>query len=121
MAVPDTVHYGQALSHGDSRRLRDRTCIHWLDTGKDRWVGRQRLEGWRIVAVELAAGAVALPRLPPARERTLVLLGHEIDGVPEEQVDAADLCVEIPMVGLGASLNVVVAGSLVLYRPPGLA
>ena len=60
------------------------------------------------------------PRLEPARERTLVLLGHEWHGVPEEKVELADTCVEIPMVGLGASLNVAVAGSLVLYRLAGL-
>jgi tRNA (guanosine-2'-O-)-methyltransferase len=48
------------------------------------------------------------------------LLGHEHDGVPDDVVEAADLCVEIPMVGQGASLNVAVAGSLVLYRLAGL-
>jgi tRNA (guanosine-2'-O-)-methyltransferase len=41
--------------------------------------------------------------------------------VPDEHVEAADACVEIPMVGVGASLNVAVAGSLVLYRLAGLA
>jgi tRNA (guanosine-2'-O-)-methyltransferase len=120
MALPDSDHYRQALSTGDSRRLRERTCIHWLDVGKDRWVSERRSEGWRIVVVELAEGAVALPRLEHARGRTIVLLGHETAGVPEEHVDAADLCVEIPMVGIGASLNVAVAGSLVLYRLAGL-
>ncbi len=35
-------------------------------------------------------------------------------------VESADACVEIPMVGQGASLNVAVAGSLVLYRLAGL-
>jgi tRNA (guanosine-2'-O-)-methyltransferase len=50
-----------------------------------------------------------------------VLLGHETHGIPEEHVATADLCVEIPMVGSGASLNVAVAGSLVLYRLAGLA
>jgi tRNA (guanosine-2'-O-)-methyltransferase len=34
-------------------------------------------------------------------------------------VERADACVEIPMVGSGASLNVAVAGSLVLYRLAG--
>ena len=42
-------------------------------------------------------------------------------GSPKEQVDAADVCVEIPMVGQGASLNVAVAGSPVVYRLAGLA
>lgn len=120
IALPGTDHYRRALAIGDSRRLRDRTCVHWLDTGKDRWITKQRAAGWRIIAVELAEDAVALPRLQPARERTIVLLGHETEGVPEEHVDASDLCVEIPMIGTGASLNVAVAGSLVLYRLAGL-
>ena len=33
--------------------------------------------------------------------------------------DLLDLAVEIPMIGTGASLNVAVAGSLVLYRLAG--
>jgi tRNA G18 (ribose-2'-O)-methylase SpoU len=91
------------------------------DSGKDRWINKQRDDRWRIVVVELAEGTTALPRVRPARERTVVLLGHEITGVPEEHVDAADLCIEIPTIGIGAGLNVAVAGSLVLYRLGGLA
>jgi tRNA (guanosine-2'-O-)-methyltransferase len=100
---------------------RPRPCIHWLRRGKERWIAEQRRAGARIVAVELAEGATPLPRLEPARTRTVVLLGHEHEGVPDHVVAAADICVEIPMVGRGASLNVAVAGSLVLYRLAGLA
>ena len=121
IAVPDTIHYSTALRQGDTLGPKRVPCIHWIDTSKDRWIERQRGGGWRILAVELAEGAVALPRLEPARERTVILLGHEWHGVPEEDVDAADLCVEIPMIGQGASLNVAVAGSLVLYRLAGMA
>ena len=121
MAVPDSPHYREALTIGDSRRLGRRTCVHWLRQGKDGWIAERRAEGWRIVAVELAEGATALPRLEPARSRTIVLLGHETQGVPDHLVAEADECVEIPMVGRGASLNVAVAGSLVLYRLAGLA
>ena len=53
-------------------------------------------------------------------QRTIVLLGHEHNGIPDSLVESADACVEIPMVGQGASLNVAVAGSLVLYRLAGL-
>jgi tRNA (guanosine-2'-O-)-methyltransferase len=62
-----------------------------------------------------------LPLLQPARQSTIVLLGHERDGVPDEAWPLLDEVVEIPMVGQGASLNVAVAGSLVLYRLAGLA
>jgi tRNA (guanosine-2'-O-)-methyltransferase len=52
--------------------------------------------------------------------RTVVVLGHEQVGIPPEAVELLDVAVEIPMVGSGASLNVAVAGSLVLYRLAGL-
>jgi tRNA G18 (ribose-2'-O)-methylase SpoU len=120
IAVPDTPHYREALSIGDSRDVARRCCIHWITTGKDRWIRLQRQRGWQILAVELADDAIALPRLAPAARPTVVLLGHETHGVPAQQVESADVCVEIPMVGSGGSLNVAVAGSLVLYRLAGL-
>ena len=97
-----------------------RPCIHWLRCGRDRWITDQRAAGSWIVAVELAEDATPLHVLEPARQRTVVLLGHEHDGIPDDLVESADTCVEIPMVGRGASLNVAVAGSLVLYRLAGL-
>jgi len=121
IAVPDSAHYREALAVGDTLRPHRRPCIHCLRTGKDRWVAAQRSAGWRIVAVELAEGATPLALLEPARQRTVVLLGHEPEGIPDDLVESADACVEIPMVGRGASLNVAVAGSLVLYRLAGLA
>lgn len=121
LAVPDTDHYRAALKRGDTLGPHRRPCVHWIRTSKDRWIDQQRARGWQIVAVELAEGAVALPRLQPAARRTVVLLGHEWHGIPEEHVEAADLCVEIPMVGQGPSLNVAVAGSLVLYRLAGMS
>lgn len=73
-----------------------------------------------VVAVELAEDATPLHFLEPARQRTVVLLGHEHYGIPDDVVSSADTCVEIPVAGRGASLNVAVAGSLVLYRLAGL-
>ena len=61
------------------------------------------------------------PRLQPAVEPTVLLLGHEHQGVPDDVLETVDQCVEIPMVGAGASLNVAVAGSLVVYRLAGLS
>ncbi len=119
MAVPDTAHYHQALGRGDT--LPRRPHIHWLDRSKEAWIRSQRDEGSMIVAVELADGATPLTRLEPARTRTVVLLGHEHHGVPDEVWPLLDDVVQIPMVGRGGSLNVAVAGSLVLYRLAGLA
>jgi tRNA (guanosine-2'-O-)-methyltransferase len=41
--------------------------------------------------------------------------------VPEEAWTLIDQLVEIPMFGVGSSLNVAVAGSLIFYRLAGLA
>lgn len=119
MAVPDTDHYRDALARGDT--LPRRPHVHWVRGSKRQWVARQRAGGSRVIAVELAEDATPLPRLQPARQRTVVLLGHERHGVPEDVWTAIDEVVEIPMIGQGASLNVAVAGSLVLYRLAGLA
>lgn len=119
MAVPDTPHYRRALDQGDT--LVRRPHLHWVRGSKTRWVDRQRASGSRILAVELADDAILLPRLDPATGRTVVLLGHERQGVPDDVWPLLDAVVEIPMVGRGASLNVAVAGSLVLYRLAGLS
>jgi tRNA G18 (ribose-2'-O)-methylase SpoU len=119
MAVPRTAHYKQALEKGDT--LPRRPHLHWLRGSKLGWVERQRDAGSRIVAVELADDATALTELAPARQRTVLLLGHEHDGVPDEVWPLLDEVIEIPMVGRGFSLNVAVSGSLVLYRLAGLS
>lgn len=120
LAAPRTPHYREALRIGDTLRGR-RPCLHWVAPSKEAWIEDQRAEGKRIVAVELADGATPLARLGPARGPTVLLLGHEHHGVPDEVLVEVDECVEIPMVGWGASLNVAVAGSLVAYRLAGLS
>lgn len=69
---------------------------------------------WNLVAVELNERAVTLfeARYP---ERPCFLIGAELGGVPEELIDQASLVVQIPQWGLVPSLNLAVAGSIVLY------
>jgi tRNA (guanosine-2'-O-)-methyltransferase len=119
MAVPNTRHYQQALDRGDT--LVRRGCVHWVGPSKEEWIASQRDRGSSILGVELAEDALPLTRLEPATQRTVVLLGHEHYGLPDEAWPYLDETVEIPMIGRGASLNVAVAGSLVLYRLSGLA
>ena len=75
---------------------------------------------YRKVAVELAHGATPLADLKPATDPTILILGHEVTGVPADVLAACDEVVEIPMSGVGNSLNVAVAASLVLYKLEGL-
>jgi tRNA G18 (ribose-2'-O)-methylase SpoU len=117
MAVPNTPHYREALRRGNT--LPVRSCIHWVHSPRS-WLARERDREATIVGVELAEDATRLADVPAARERTIVVLGHEHHGIPDDAWDLLDTIVEIPMVGVGSSLNVAVAGSLVLYRLAGL-
>ena len=119
LAVPRLPWVPEALARGNT--LRRRTCVHWVGRDVGAWLDAQCAGGSVVVAVELADEAVRLADLVPARQRTVVLLGHEQTGVPPEGLARADYAVEIPMIGTGASLNVAVAGSLVLYRLAGLS
>jgi tRNA G18 (ribose-2'-O)-methylase SpoU len=69
---------------------------------------------WNLVAVELDDRAVNLfeAKYP---DRPCFLLGAELGGVPRELLDEAAAVVQIPQWGLVPSLNLAVAGSIVLY------
>lgn len=117
LAVPRLPWVPEALARGNT--LRRPACVHY--TGNQlMWLAAQRASGSAIVGAELADEAVRLADLAPARRRTVLVLGHEQSGIPTEALDLLDVAVEIPMIGHGASLNVAVAGSLVLYRLAGL-
>ena len=98
--------------------MRQPACVHWTGPSAQRWLAQQRASDSHIIGVELVEGAI--DDLPAARRRTVAVLGHEHSGIPTEALDLIDSFVEIPMVGTGTSLNVAVAGSLVLYRLAGL-
>ena len=80
-------------------------------------VKRLRAEGWTVVCAEQTEHAVPLQdfRREPGR-RYAVVFGNEVDGVRQDVVDAADLCVEIPQFGTKHSLNVSVSVGIVLWQ-----
>lgn len=118
MAVPATDHYRRVLRKGDTLPIRP--CLHWVDQKLD-WIDRERQLGAKVLGVELDEGSIPLHQLRESTSRSIVLLGHEHFGLPVEVWPWLDEVVEIPMVGVGRSLNVAVAGSLVLYKLAGLS
>ena len=118
LAVPRLPWVPAALDRGNT--LRRPACVHWVRDPCD-WLERRRSDGAHILGVELAENAIRLADLPMARRPTVAVLGHERDGIPPEALDHLDDVVEIPMIGTGASLNVAVAASLVLYKLAGFA
>ena len=78
-------------------------------------VARLREHGHEMAVVETSLRAVDLfdwqPRFP-----TCIVFGHEVDGVRPEIADLCDVHVRLPMLGRKHSLNVAVAGGVVVYE-----
>lgn len=74
-----------------------------------------KTEGWALVAVEIAQGAVDF-RAFEYPEKVCLVLGSEEKGVYGSVLRHCEAAVYIPMLGKGRSLNVHVAGAIVGYR-----
>lgn len=76
-----------------------------------------RAEGYETHAVEQVEGSVRLDafRAAPGVKYALVF-GNEVDGVGQQAVDACDGAIEIPQAGTKHSINVSVAGGVVLWN-----
>jgi tRNA (guanosine-2'-O-)-methyltransferase len=116
LAVPHGPWIREALAKGNT--LRQPSCVHWVNDPLP-WLTAQRRDS-DVVGVELTDESIRLVELRPARRRTVVVLGNESDGIPEDATALLDTAVEIPMLGTGLSLNVAVAASLVAYKLAGL-
>ena len=73
--------------------------------------------GYELVAVEQDRAAVMLHDFDVAEEgRYALVFGNEVDGVSAEVMAECALTVEIPQAGMKKSLNVAVAGGIVLWK-----
>ncbi len=79
-------------------------------------VAKLRAEGYEVYAVEQVEGGTMLDgfRAKPGTKYALVF-GNEVEGVGQEAVDLCDGSIEIPQAGVKHSLNVSVAGGVVLW------
>ena len=90
--------------------------IHWtaLNTPGP-IIKRLKKEGWIIVGVEQDERAIDY-RAFVAHGPTLFILGNEVLGISAALKKQCDVIVEIPMRGAKESLNVGVAGGIVLFQ-----
>jgi tRNA G18 (ribose-2'-O)-methylase SpoU len=80
------------------------------------WLRRKRMEGFTLVGLEQTANAVKLPCFRFPRERVLLILGAEKEGIPAEVLQHLHATIEIPQLGVVRSLNVHVSAALALYE-----
>ncbi len=87
-----------------------------LFTGLDpaRSLGLLKNSGYRVVAAVPRAGACYWDH--GWEERTVVLLGNEAWGIPDEDLRLADTEVHVPLFGKAESLNVATAAALMFYE-----
>ena len=71
--------------------------------------------GYTIVGLEQDVRSVMLPHYH-APAKTVLLLGEEVHGIPDELRAYCDDIIEIPMVGTKESFNVSVATGIALYQ-----
>lgn len=76
---------------------------------------KYKKEGYFLVAIEQAQNSVDYKKVL-TKEKTLFILGNEVDGLPKQILEKVDVVAEIPMVGNKESLNVSVAGGIALFR-----
>lgn len=72
-------------------------------------------EGFIVVGIEQDKCAMDYKAYTPTN-KTLVLVGSEVEGLSEELRDMCDVLLEIPMYGKKESLNVSVAYGVALFR-----
>ncbi len=81
----------------------------------DALLARLRTEGVTVAALERTPGAIPPEAVPLDAFPLALVLGNELDGVPERLLAAADLVVGLPQWGVKASLNVSVAFGVAAY------
>lgn len=71
--------------------------------------------GYRIVALEQTETSIDIKTYEP-QDRVCLVIGHEVLGVSQALLQAADDIVMIPMLGQKESLNVAVAAGIALFH-----
>lgn len=80
-------------------------------------ISKLKDEDYIICAIEQTTDSIMLGDIcPEENKKYAVILGNEVKGVTQDVVDACDCCIEIPQAGTKHSLNVSVAGGLVIWE-----
>ncbi len=79
------------------------------------WLHQQRAH-WQTIATTLAPDSVDISQVPTTGLPRLIVMGNEGDGLPFEIQNACTVRAKIPMAQGIDSLNVSVAGAIVIYE-----
>src|SRR5581483_5035908 len=78
-------------------------------------IKKLKKENFVIISLEQNKNSVDYKKVKP-ENKNLIIVGNEVEGVPEEFLKLSDVIAEIPMQGKKESLNVSVAFGVALFR-----
>jgi tRNA G18 (ribose-2'-O)-methylase SpoU len=73
-------------------------------------------DGYTVLAVELTDSGISYDALENKHFPLALVLGNEVSGINDACISACDGAIEIPMYGVKHSLNVAVAGGIIMYE-----
>lgn len=73
-------------------------------------------DGFTVFALEQAENAIDYHGVAGGVQKAALIVGNEVDGVPQDVLAQCDIAIEIPMHGVKESLNVSVAAGIALYE-----
>ena len=79
-------------------------------------VAELKRQGYKVFAVEQVDTSVMLDRMEIVPEKTAIVLGNEVFGVDDAVLALCDGAIEIPQNGTKHSLNVSIAGCIVIWE-----
>ena len=77
---------------------------------------RYKKERYKIIGLEQTSNSINLCKYEFKVEPTVLVVGHECNGIEQDVLDCLDIALEIPLFGRPHSLNVGVATSICLYE-----
>lgn len=83
------------------------------------FIKQKKAEGFLVSAIEQAPNSVHYKKVNQknkSAQKQILILGNEVLGVDEDTLSLCDQVIEIPMAGDKESLNVGVAGAIVLFE-----
>ena len=92
--------------------------VHWSHyPNAAEAIAQLRASGYRIFAVEQAAGSIPLQLfMREEGDKTALVFGNEVTGVEQSTISLCDGCIEIPQLGMKHSLNIATAAGIVLWE-----
>jgi len=81
-----------------------------------RTIKKLKAGGYKIIAVEQSKKSIPYFKFSAAPRKICLVVGNEVNGLPDSVLKLADKILEIPMLGKKESLNVSVAFGIAAYH-----